>query len=220
MPGVAEAEAPATKGERTRHALLDGAIKRFAADGFRATSLADIARAANVTPAAAYAYFANKEALFTEAVDTDAARLIEGAVMPLLTAGFHDDWSKLLRALTDGLDRHPLARRLLAGLEPDFTERMLDIPALAQLRNGLAMVLAAGQQVGEIRSDIDPVTTAMGLEMTVLALLIAGLQTGISPDSPQMAGVMAVLEAAVRAPKAVGAAGAGARARTRGHHGG
>src|SRR5436190_16619626 len=156
MPPVAQtAETAKTKGERTRQALLDGAIERFAADGFRATSLADIARAANVTPAAAYAYFANKEALFTEAVDTDAARLIEGAVMPLLSAGFHDDWGKLLRALVDGLDHHPLARRLLAGLEPEFTERMLDIPALAELRKGLALVLAAGQQVGEVRPDID-----------------------------------------------------------------
>ena len=201
MPAVSELAL--TKGERTRQALLDGAIKRFAVSGFRATSLADIARAANVTPAAAYAYFASKEALFTEAVDTDAARLIEGAVLPLLAAGFHDDWSKLLTALTDGLDHHPLARRLLAGLEPEFTERMVDIPALAQLRSGLAMVLAAGQQVGEIRSDIDPATIAMGLEMTVLAVLIAGLQTGISPDSEQTAGVMAVLEAAVRAPNGI-----------------
>ena len=80
---------------------------------------------------------------------------------------------------------------------------MVDIPALAQLRSGLAMVLAAGQQVGEIRSDIDPATIAMGLEMTVLAVLIAGLQTGISPDSEQTAGVMAVLEAAVRAPNGI-----------------
>ena len=190
-----------SKGERTRQALLEGAIKRFAADGFRATSLADIARAANVTPAAAYAYFANKEALFTEAVDTDAAGLIEDAVMPLLAAGFHNDWAKLARALTDGLADHPLARRLLAGLEPEFTERMLDLPALAQLRNGLALVLAAGQEVGEVRADIDPTTIAMGLEMTVLALLIAGLQTGIAPDSDRMASVMAVLEAAVSAPK-------------------
>ena len=77
MGGVAETLAAktkakttkaSTKGERTRHALLAGAIRRFAADGYRATSLADIARDARVTPAAAYAYFANKEALFTEAV--------------------------------------------------------------------------------------------------------------------------------------------------------
>ena len=34
-----------TKGERTRQALLDGAIRRFAANGYRATSLADVAKA-------------------------------------------------------------------------------------------------------------------------------------------------------------------------------
>src|SRR3954467_15216971 len=130
MPGVAEAEAAPTKGERTRQALLDGAIKRFAADGFRATSLADIARDANVTPAAAYAYFANKEALFTEAVDTDAAGLIDEALAPVLHGDFAGDWSGLFRRLVDGVRHHPLAGRLLSGREPEFTARMLDIPAL------------------------------------------------------------------------------------------
>src|SRR5438874_4829709 len=82
---VRAASDPATlpsKGERTRLALLDRAVHRFAADGYRATSLADIARDANVTPAAAYVYFASKEALFTEAADTDAAGLITDALTP------------------------------------------------------------------------------------------------------------------------------------------
>jgi AcrR family transcriptional regulator len=203
VPDVTEVRAaltPMRKGERTRRALMDEAIRRFASDGFRATSLADIARAVNVTPAAAYAYFANKEALFTEAVDTDAAALIDRALLPLLDGGFDGDWTRLLRLLLDGLDQHPLARRILAGLEPDFTERMLDIPALAQLRQGLAELLAAGQEAGEVRADVDPERMAMGLETTVLALLIASLQTGVTPEGERVTGVIAVLEAALRPP--------------------
>ena len=195
-------EAPPTKGERTRQALLAGAIRRFAADGFRATSLADIARDAKVTPAAAYAYFANKEALFTEAVDTDAANLIDTALGSVLADNFDGNWAGMFRGLLAGLDRHPLARRLLAGLEPDFTQRMLDIPALTNLRKGLAELLAADQRKGEVRPDVDPDVMAMGLEMTVMAVLIATLQTGVQPDDDHIAGVVAVLEAALRSPVA------------------
>src|SRR5260370_42443038 len=63
----------ATKGERTRRALLDAAIARFGRDGYRGTSVAEIARDARLSGTAAYAYFPSKEALFVAAVDEDAA---------------------------------------------------------------------------------------------------------------------------------------------------
>ena len=75
------------KGERTRQRLLEIAVRRFAADGFRRTSVSDIARAAGLTPAAAYAYFAGKEGLFQAAVDADAAALIEVARSDALGGG-------------------------------------------------------------------------------------------------------------------------------------
>ena len=58
---------PATKGEQTRRAILRAAITRFGRDGFRATSVADIARDAGVGGTVAYAYYPNKEALFLAA---------------------------------------------------------------------------------------------------------------------------------------------------------
>ncbi len=64
---------PETKGAQTRQAILDAAIARFGRDGFRATSVADIARDATVGGTVAYAYFPNKEALFLAAIDEDAA---------------------------------------------------------------------------------------------------------------------------------------------------
>src|SRR5207237_193066 len=67
----------ATKGERTRQALLEAAITRFARDGYRGASVAEIARDARLSGTAAYVYFPNKEALFIAAVDEDAAAAIE-----------------------------------------------------------------------------------------------------------------------------------------------
>src|SRR5689334_7258642 len=117
-----------TKGAKTRDAILRAAIERFARDGFRATSVADIARDAGVSGTLAYAYFPNKEALFLAAVDEDASGLIQLAVDHI--ASLHDvtdfDWrATLLLTLVDAVEDHPLAKRLLGGLEPDVTSRVL-----------------------------------------------------------------------------------------------
>jgi AcrR family transcriptional regulator len=198
---VTETDAGAlTKGARTRATLLESAIRRFAVDGFRATSVSDIARDAGVTPAAAYAYFENKEALFTAAVDADAAGLIQGAVEPILAGSFDTNWSQLIAALMVGLNQHPLARRILAGLEPDHTERLIGITALTDLRRSIAARLEAGQSAGAVRTDVEPWVIAAGLETTIMALLIAALQVGVPTDGEQVAGVLALLDAALRPP--------------------
>jgi AcrR family transcriptional regulator len=187
----------ASKGERTRHALLEGAIRRFAADGFRATSVSGIARDAGLTPAAAYAYFEGKEGLFAAAVDADAAGLIGKALGPVLSGTFDTEWQALIGALIQGMEEHPLARRILSGREPEHTERLLSIPALTELEQGIGDRLAAGQSAGEVRPDIDPRLIASGLVTTVMSILIAVLQTGIPVDSDRADGVAALLASAL-----------------------
>jgi AcrR family transcriptional regulator len=189
-----------TKGERTRQALLAAAIGRFAVAGLKGVTLTDIARDVGISPAAVYAYFPGKEALFVAAVDADAAGLIERAVPEVLEGRLAADWSRLVAILLDGLVYHPLARRVLAGLEPEQTERLLGIPALSRLRQGIAQMVATGQATGEVRPDIDPLLFGDGLETIVLALLIAILQTGGRPEQQRIDGVMAVLHAALKVP--------------------
>jgi AcrR family transcriptional regulator len=49
------------KGERTRERLLDTALRLFTADGYEATTMRDIAAAADCSLGLAYRYFASKE---------------------------------------------------------------------------------------------------------------------------------------------------------------
>jgi AcrR family transcriptional regulator len=189
-----------TKGARTRQSLLDSAIRRFAANGYRGTSVSEVARDVGLTPAAVYAYFGGKEELFAAAVDADAAGLIEGALSPVLSGTFDMEWAGLIAALLERLPRHPLARRLLSGLEPEHTVRMLEIPALAELRKGIAERLRAGQASGEVRRDIDPVRAASGLESVVMAILIAAMQTGVPAEGERAEGIVELLQAALREP--------------------
>ena len=184
------------KGQRTRQAILDAAITRFGREGFRATSVADIARDAGVGGTVAYAYFPGKEALFLAAVDEDAAGVIgEGLESIAATlAGWHQ---VLMTTLVAAVERHPLARRLLAGLEPDVTERVLDIPALAELRVAVAERLTTEQATGIVRADIDPVAVGSGLVTLVLSLLMSIVQVGGDAVTRYAPDVIAVFEASI-----------------------
>ena len=188
-----------TKGERTRARLLEVAVRRFAADGFRRTSVAAVAEESGVTPAAVYAYFPGKEGLFEAAVDADAAALLSEASTDLDNQDLVSPDLGLITALLAGLEHHGLARRVLAGLEPDVIDRLLAIPALLELRQRLAEAIAAGQTAGRIRSDIDAKEIAVGLETLTLAILMARLKVSQGGDERRR-GVEAVFEAVLRPP--------------------
>jgi AcrR family transcriptional regulator len=187
------------KGERTRQRLLDIAVQRFAVDGFRRTSVSDITREAGLTPAAAYAYFAGKEGLFQAAVDADAGALIEAARSAAAEgASAREQLFLFVGELRERVDDHPLARRVLSGLEPEVAARLLTIPSLVALTAALADELTEAQAASDIRLDVDPAEVAVGLETIVLALLMAELQTGLTVEPERQAGVLAVMDAALR----------------------
>jgi AcrR family transcriptional regulator len=192
-----------TKGDRTRQALLDAAIVRFAREGFRGTSVADVCRDAGLSTTASYPYFANKEALFVAAVDEDVAGLIADAVSLVAIDEQPDAWgSMLMLALVDHMPEHPLAGRIVKGLEPEFTMRLLHIPALQELRKTVTELIRHEQTDGRVRQDIDPGPTANGMVVIVISLLMATMQTGADAESYSQvaADVESVLQAATRPP--------------------
>jgi AcrR family transcriptional regulator len=192
-----------TKGDRTRRGLLHAAVARSARDGFRGTSVADVCRDARLSTTASYPYFANKEALFIAAVDEDVAGLIEDAVSLVVIDEDPEQWGRvIMRALVAHVGAHPLAARILRGLEPDFTMRLLHIPALQELRKTVTELIGAQQLSGHVRRDIDPAQTASGMVVIVISLLMATLQTGTDTGDYDLvaADVESVLHAATRPP--------------------
>lgn len=194
---------PQTKGDRTRQALIDAAVLRFAREGSRGTSVADICRDAGLSTTASYPYFANKEALFVAAVDEDVAGLIDDAVSLVTLEEEPDQWGLvMMRALVAHLDDHPLAGRILRGLEPDFTMRLLQIPALEELRKTVTELIREQQLTGQVRRDIEPGETANGMVVIVISLLMVTMQTGADAAGFDQvaADVESVLHAATRPP--------------------
>jgi AcrR family transcriptional regulator len=204
MPEPRETPAPQpvrTKGEQTRRAVLDAAIARFGREGYRATSVADIARDAGVGGTVTYAYFPNKEALFLAALDEDAAAVMHEGLAGMLDDPHAREWrERLLLTLVDALDRHPLARRVLAGLEPEATDRVIEIPALQELRKGVTERLRADQAAGVVRSDIDAAAVANGAVTIILSLLMSVLQFGRAGVAVYGPDVLSVFEAALAPP--------------------
>jgi AcrR family transcriptional regulator len=186
------------KGAQTRRAVLAAAIERFARDGFRATSVADIARDAGVGGTVPYAYFPNKEALFLAALDEDAAGVIHEGVSYIFTDQSSTEWrGTLIFTLIDAVERHPLAARVLSGLEPHVTARMLELPALEELRKAVADRLRHDQLAGVVRADLDPVSFARGAVAIIISVLLSVLQFGREGAVDYGGDVLAVFEAAL-----------------------
>jgi len=96
----------------TRDAILAVARRRFALRGFDATSVRDIATAANVDPALVIHYFGTKEGLFVAATglpDGLSALFEDLAVLP-----FHDFAPALLRAYLELIDSDGSRNAILA----------------------------------------------------------------------------------------------------------
>ena len=65
------------RAEHRRQQLLDVSLRLFAARGFNATTMDDIAEAAGVTKPLLYQHFASKRALYLELVEGVAASMLE-----------------------------------------------------------------------------------------------------------------------------------------------
>jgi AcrR family transcriptional regulator len=165
--------------------------------------VADVCRDAGLSTTASYPYFANKEALFVAAVDDDVAALIDDAVSFVTIDEEPEQWGRvIMRGLVAHVDAHPLAGRILRGLEPDFTMRLLHIPALQALRKTVTELIGAQQMEGGVRQDIHPDQTANGMVVIVISLLMATMQTGSDDGGYELVAsdVESVLHAATPPP--------------------
>jgi AcrR family transcriptional regulator len=198
---VATPTAATVRGERTRRLLLDAARQRFARDGYRSTTVAIISRDAGLGSTTAFVHYDNKEALFFAAVDDDlssmfrefAVRLADLMALEAEPLTLDLVFDGLLATVLDIIDRHPLARRLLAGLEPDFTGRVLESTSFDDLRATVVPLLHEGQRRGWIRPDLPTTDLADGLTAFLLAMAMASVQIGTAVDQTFARGITTVL---------------------------
>lgn len=179
MPDSTPLSLRAQQVAQTRDALVGAGRRLFGANGFRSTSVDDLARAARVTTGALYHHFPTKTALFEAVFEQAHAELMTASV-----AAAQD--------VTDHLDElaHGFEAFLDAVLQPELQRILvLDGPAVLGLaryteldeRDAFAVIVAAlrtATEAGTLGVD-DPETVARLLlgALTRGAMLIAN-----SPD--------------------------------------
>jgi AcrR family transcriptional regulator len=148
------------RGEDRRRALLAAARVQFARHGFHGAGTAAIARDAGCSEAILYRHFSSKRELLVEVLRAEVeGRLADGrAIAPPPGADPADAMAAALAArLADG-EMAVTARLILLAIsmsgDPEIGGAVVE--AFAAVRAPLRAALAAAQDAGAVRGDIDP----------------------------------------------------------------
>jgi AcrR family transcriptional regulator len=121
------AKLPAHRPSR-RDKIVEAAVVTFAGRGFVDTSIADVAEAAGVAPAAVYYHFAGKEDLYGTAVGLvldDIDRVVAAVRADDAPAG-QDTLAQVIDAVWDWVDEHPERAQLVYLHTPAATRQAAD----------------------------------------------------------------------------------------------
>jgi AcrR family transcriptional regulator len=187
-----------TKGQRTRERLLRAAIDRFGAEGFRATAVSQLSRDAGLTPAAAYAYFTDKEAMWTAAVSADLDAL--DAEIRAAARASDRPLYELMAGLVGGLGRHPLIHRVLEeGTHGDLL-LVLEHRLFAETTSVMSDLLRGRIDAGVLPPGSEAITLALGIETVLFSMVLSIVRAGLEEDSDRIWAVATVLRAAAGGP--------------------
>lgn len=75
-----------TKGDETRHAILDHALREASRVGLEGLSIGGLAKDLRLSKSGLFAHFQSKEALQIQVIETAAARFLEVVLVPALQA--------------------------------------------------------------------------------------------------------------------------------------
>jgi AcrR family transcriptional regulator len=129
----------------TRDRALDAALVSFAARGYEATSLDDVARELGVSKQAVLYYFKSKPALLDAVVDRSALELSEALEAALVRAG--EGWARV-EAVVRSVFRLALRRPELLGLLREVSR--LGPPAAPRLMAALDPLVQRAREFLEV----------------------------------------------------------------------
>jgi TetR/AcrR family transcriptional regulator len=168
----------------SRDAILDAALRCFAAKGFAATTIKDLASEADVNSALLYYYFTDKQTLYRETLRHVAQRLSDSAGRRLDEDLPPDEVvRRFVQQQAEFLIANPHVPRLLLREMLEHTGRHAE-QAIVSLIGGvfttLCDVIRRGQEQGIFRPDADPRYAAISTVSLVAYFVIARPVVGVA----------------------------------------
>ncbi|WP_221794227.1 TetR/AcrR family transcriptional regulator [Oceanobacter mangrovi] len=150
----------AQKARETRQRILQAAVQVFSEEGFAGARIDRISRAANSNDRMIYYYFGNKEQLFIAVLESVYQGFLDAEQQ--LQLNLDDPWQALEQIITFTFDYYLEHREFVAILGDENlhqAKHSRQSEHIQQISSGiqsqLARVVAAGQQQGLLRADID-----------------------------------------------------------------
>ncbi len=147
------------RGGDKRERILDAAVRVFARNGFHATRVSEVAKAAGVADGTIYLYFQSKEALLVSLFENRVQRLLAFLETELPRAGSASEKLRRIVEVQLGLlqgDRD--LAEVITVIVRQSTKRMKEhaAPKFAAYLDAIAGVISEGQAAGELRKDVSP----------------------------------------------------------------
>jgi TetR/AcrR family transcriptional regulator len=184
----------------SRDAILDAAEQLFAAQGFTATTIKQIGRAAGVNSALLYYYFADKDQLYREVLQRFVARLVERTMAAPVDGGPEAAVRAFVAAQAESLSLSPHFPRLLVRELIDFDAahavEQVHLLAATSFRK-LCGLIEEGQRAGVFRRTVDARFAAISVIAQLAYFTIARpavrvlLQEPPDGPSPELVGAFA-----------------------------
>ena len=144
--------------EDKRSRILEAAVQAFSQNGYHATRMSDIAKAADVADGTVYLYFAGKEELLSTIFEDRMSRFLQVGRAEL--ARIDGALAKLRRVVELHLEDlgHNPELTTVFQIELRHSSRFMELYSRGQLRDYfqlIAEILDEGQREGEIRAGLD-----------------------------------------------------------------
>ena len=159
-----------------RRAILDGAIRVFARQGYHATRVSDIADEAGVAYGLVYHYFRSKEAVMNELfTERWSLLLAAGEQVEASEASPREKLSAIAGFIVDSYRHDPELMKVII-IEVTRAANSFGRTHLPEIRRAydqVAAIVAAAQRDGRFREDIDPDFVGRSFYGTIEQLLSA-----------------------------------------------
>ncbi|MEZ4321298.1 MAG: TetR/AcrR family transcriptional regulator [Myxococcota bacterium] len=166
--------------------ILCEAIRLFGRKGFTSTSVREVVEAAGCTKPTLYYYFANKDALFSEAVSAqlDGFRTLVDSVIHA-EGSARSRLCSFLHTYVHGGIQHPESVRLMVTATAPMDDSQPRIETIERFRaelGRLGIVFDQGIAEGELRAGVDASTAITLIVGAADITLMSGLAGAPVPD--------------------------------------